>query len=126
MDISMIPFSSLEATEQIMKISPGSRIIGVSIHTQLAYAKKMLQIVAKGYVTKKSSQEEIIKAILEVNDGRKYICDEIKNIISEQMFDDNSGYPNINALTEREMQIINLIKVGCSSREIEVKLQIMI
>jgi DNA-binding NarL/FixJ family response regulator len=126
MDISMIPISGFEATQQIIKISPGRRIIGVSIHTQLAHAKRMLQIGAKGYVTKNSSQEEMIKAILEVNDGTKYICNDKKNIISEQMFDDNSGSPNINALTEREMQIINLIKVGCSSRDIGVKLQIIV
>jgi DNA-binding NarL/FixJ family response regulator len=126
MDISMTPLSGLEATKQILKILPGSKIIAVSMHSQPTYAKKMLQIGAKGYVTKNSSREAMIKAILEVNDGRKYICDEIKNIISEQMFDDNSTSPNINALTEREMQIINLVKEGSSSREIGVKLQIMV
>ena len=126
MDISMTPLSGLEATKQILKILPDCKIIAVSMHTQPTYAKKMLQIGAKGYVTKNSSREAMIKAILEVNDGRKYICDEIKNIISEQMFDDNSTSPNINALTEREMQIINLVKEGSSSREIGVKLQIMV
>jgi DNA-binding NarL/FixJ family response regulator len=126
MDISMTPLSGLEATKQILKILPGCKIIAVSMHSQPTYAKKMLQIGAKGYVTKNSSREAMIKAILEVNDGRKYICDEIKNIISEQMFDDNSTSPNINALTEREMQIINLVKEGSSSREIGVKLQIMV
>jgi DNA-binding NarL/FixJ family response regulator len=126
MDISMTPLSGLEATKQILKILPGCKIIAVSMHSQPTYAKKMLQLGAKGYVTKNSSREAMIKAILEVNDGRKYICDEIKNIISEQMFDDNSTSPNINALTEREMQIINLVKEGSSSREIGVKLQIMV
>ena len=124
MDISMTPFSGMEATQQIRRISPDSRIIGVSIHSQPAYAKKMLQIGAKGYVTKNSSKEEMIKAILDVNEGKKYICDEIKNIVSEQMLEDNQVAPNINALTEREIQIIDLIKEGCSSREIGDKLQI--
>jgi DNA-binding NarL/FixJ family response regulator len=59
----------------------------------------MLQIGAKGYVTKNSSREEMIKAIMEVNDGRKYIRYEIKNIISEQLFDDSVGSPNIDALS---------------------------
>jgi DNA-binding NarL/FixJ family response regulator len=124
MDISMTPFSGMEATQQIRRISPDSRIIGVSIHSQPAYAKKMLQIGARGYVTKNSSKEEMIKAILEVYEGKKYICDEIKNIVSEQMLEDNQIAPNINALTEREIQIIDLIKEGCSSREIGDKLQI--
>ncbi len=124
MDISMTPFSGMEATQQIRRISPDSRIIGVSIHSQPAYAKKMLQIGAMGYVTKNSSKEEMIKAILDVNEGKKYICDEIKNIVSQQMLEDNQVAPNINALTEREIQIIDLIKEGGSSREIGDKLQI--
>ena len=124
MDISMTPFSGLEATLQIRKVSPGSKVIGVSMHSQPAYAKKMLQIGAKGYVTKNSPKEEMIKAILEVSNGNKYICDEIKNIISEQLLEDNPNSPNINALTEREMQIINLIKEGFSSKEIAANLQI--
>lgn len=126
MDISMAPFSGLEATQQIRKVSPGSKVIGVSMHSQPAYAKKMLQIGARGYVTKNSSKEEMIKAIVEVNNGNKYICDEIKNIISEQLLEDNPGSPNINALTEREMQIINLIKEGLSSKEIAANLQLSV
>ena len=124
MDINMTPFSGLEATQRIRKISPGSKVIGVSMHSQPAYAKKMLQMGARGYVTKNSSKEEMIKAILEVNHGNKYICDEIKNIISEQLLDEKEDSPNINALTEREMQIINFIKEGLSSKEIANNLSI--
>ena len=124
MDINMTPFSGLEATQRIRKISPGSKVIGVSMHSQPAYAKKMLQMGARGYVTKNSSKEEMIKAILEVNHGKKYICDEIKNIISEQLLDEKEDSPNINALTEREMQIINFIKEGLSSKEIATSLNI--
>ena len=40
MDINMTPFSGLEATQRIRKISPGSKVIGVSMHSQPAYAKK--------------------------------------------------------------------------------------
>jgi DNA-binding NarL/FixJ family response regulator len=124
MDINMSPISGFEATEKIRKMSPASRIIGISMHSQPAYAKKMLQIGARGYVTKKSSKEEMIAAILEVHAGNKYICDEIKNNISELVLEENKDVPNVNALTEREIQIINLIKEGQSSKEIAVSLNI--
>lgn len=124
MDINMSPISGFEATERIRKMSPMSRIIGVSMHSQPAYAKKMLQIGARGYVTKNSSKEEMIKAILEVYNGNKYICDEIKNNISELVLEENKEAPNVNALTEREIQIINLIKEGLSSKEIAQQLNI--
>lgn len=124
MDINMTPISGFEATEKIRKVSPASKIIGVSMHSQPAYAKKMLQIGAKGYVTKNSSKEEMMKAILEVHQGNKYICDEIKNNISELVLEENKEVPNVNALTEREIQIINLIKDGQSSKEIAGHLNI--
>jgi DNA-binding NarL/FixJ family response regulator len=124
MDINMTPISGFEATEKIRKVSPASKIIGVSMHSQPAYAKKMLQIGARGYVTKNSSKEEMIKAILEVQSGNKYICDEIKNNISELVLEENKDTPNVNALTEREIQIINLIKEGYSSKEIATQLSI--
>ena len=124
MDINILPISGFEATERIKKVSPATKVIGVSMHSQPAYAKKMLQIGAKGYVTKNSSKEEMIKAILEVNEGSKYVCDEIKNNISELVLEENKDMPNVNALTEREIQIINLIKEGQSSKEIAAALNI--
>ena len=124
MDINMNPISGFEATERIRKVSPGSKIIGVSMHSQPAYAKKMLQVGAKGYVTKNSSKEEMIKAILEVQSGNKYICEEIKNNISELVLEENKDMPNVNSLTEREIQIINFIKEGLSSKEIAEQLNI--
>jgi DNA-binding NarL/FixJ family response regulator len=124
MDINMNPISGFEATEKIRKVSPGSKIIGVSMHSQPAYAKKMLQVGAKGYVTKNSSKEEMIKAILEVQSGNKYICEEIKNNISELVLEENKDMPNVNSLTEREIQIINFIKEGLSSKEIAEQLNI--
>lgn len=124
MDINMMPISGFEATERIRKVSPASKIIGVSMHSQPAYAKKMLQIGARGYVTKNSSKEEMMKAIIEVHQGNKYICEEIKNNISELVLEENKDVPNVNALTEREIQIINLIKDGQSSKEIAGHLNI--
>lgn len=124
MDINMSPMSGFEATEQIRKLSPQTKVIGVSMHSQPAYARKMLQVGAQGYVTKNSSKDEMVKAILEVDKGNKYVCDEIRNIITEQLTEKESEGPDIHSLTDREMQIIHFIKGGNSSKEIAVELDI--
>jgi len=124
MDINLPGDSDIDALEQIRNFSPGSKILVISIHSEPGFARKMLQKDALGYLTKNSSREEMFKAIMEVQNGRKYICDEIKNIISEQLLDEKEDSPNINALTEREMQIINFIKEGLSSKEIATSLNI--
>ena len=123
MDINMSPMNGFEATKEIRRISPSSKIIGVSMHSQPAYAKKMLQVGAVGYITKNSSKEEMITAISEVASGSKYICNEVKTILSEQILED-SEKPDVNLLSQREVEIINQIKQGQSSREIAQHLNI--
>ena len=124
LDINLEQDSGLDAVPLIRKFSPGSRIIGVSMHNQPAYAKKMLRMGAKGYVTKNSSHEEMFKAIEEVMNGRIYVCTEIKNILSDQAFQDELKEPSVKDLSLREIEIIKFIKAGMSSKEISSHLNI--
>jgi len=124
MDVNMSPLNGFDATKQIHKISPDSRIIAVSMHTMPAYAKRMLQLGAMGYVTKNSSKDEMIAAIVEVSNGNKYICNEVKTILADQELDENADKGDLNDLSRRELDIIKLIKEGHSSREIALQLDI--
>src|SRR3954464_6123642 len=108
MDINLPGINGIEATQQIRKFSPGSKILGVSLHTQPTYARKMMQKGAMGYVTKNSSREEMFKAIMEVSNGKKYVCEEIKNILSEQVLSGDDQPTGLNTLSHREIQIISL------------------
>ena len=65
----------------------------------------------------------MIGAISEVAQGNKYICHEVKAILSEQILEDNEK-PDINLLSQREIEIIDLIKQGQSSKEIAQQLNI--
>ena len=62
LDINMAPINGFEATKKIIKQWPEARIIGMSINDQPVYAKNLLQLGAKGYVTKDSSRAEVTKA----------------------------------------------------------------
>lgn len=123
MDINMQPMNGLETTRLIRKEIPGSKVIIVSMHSQPAYVKQMMKLGGMGYVTKNSTREEMIKAIIEVHNGKTYICDEVKNILSTKMLGENKG-PDINLLSKREIEIILLIKKGLSSKEVAQKLDI--
>lgn len=124
MDINMTPLNGIEATQLVRKFAPATRIIGVSMHSQPAYVKKMLKIGASGYVTKNSPKDEMITAIVEVDKGNRFICNEVKNILSEQMFEEDAEGTGINALSNREIDVIKLIKEGMSSKEISKALNI--
>jgi len=124
MDISLPGINGIEATAMIKKISPDSKILGVSVHTHPAYVKKMIRKGASGYITKNSSKEEMFTAITEINKGNKYLGLEIRNILSEQALNDEEASSGINSLSSREIEIIELLKKGLSSREIAESLHI--
>jgi two-component system invasion response regulator UvrY len=124
LDINMAPMSGFDVLKMIRKYSPGSKIIGVSMHSQPAYAKKMLRLGAKGYVTKNSPRQEMLEAISEVCNNHIFICQEVKNILSDQLLNNDQVNPDINNLSDREMQIVRALKEGMSSKEIASELSI--
>ncbi|MEP7107153.1 MAG: response regulator transcription factor [Ferruginibacter sp.] len=124
LDINLPPASGLDAVPLIRKFTPGTKIIAISSHRNPAYAKKMLQLGAKGYVTKNSSSQEMLKAIYEVMNGKKYVCSEIKDIISDKMFGDGTGFHDAEDLSLREIEIAQFIKQGYSSKQLAANLHI--
>ena len=126
LDINMTPLNGFDVLKMIRKQSPGSKVIAVSMHSQPAYAKKMLRMGAKGYITKNSPRQEMLDAIMDVYNGNTYICQEVKNILSDQMLNEEDTAAGLNQLSEREIEVINQIRDGLSSKEIADRLAISI
>ena len=124
MDINMSPINGFDATKIILREAPDALVVAISMHALPAYARRMFQMGAKGYVTKNSSKEEFVSAILEVKSGNKFICEEIKNIVAQQELEDGGGHPDMNSLSKREIEVVQLIKEGLSSKEIAKSLNI--
>lgn len=77
-DINMSPLNGFTVTERVLETTPSIKIIGLSVNNQPKYAIKMIELGAKGYLTKTSSLEEINRGILQVYNGEFYICEEIR------------------------------------------------
>jgi two-component system, NarL family, invasion response regulator UvrY len=75
-------------------------------------------------VTKNSPRQEMLEAIAEVSKNQVYVCQEVKNILSDQMLNGDQVNPDINNLSDREMQIVRALKEGLSSKEIASELNI--
>ena len=76
-DINMSPLNGFAVTERIMETTPSIKIIGLSVNNQPKYAIRMIELGARGYLTKTSSLEEINHGIIEVHKGEFYICEEV-------------------------------------------------
>jgi DNA-binding NarL/FixJ family response regulator len=83
-DINMTPITGFEVTENVMKITPGVKVIGISVHNMPRYANRILELGGRGYLTKTSALPEIYDAILQVAKGKIYICEEVKNMMEQE------------------------------------------
>ena len=125
MDINMPGMDGIEATTLIRKYAPGTKVIGVTSFSQPAYARKMMQKGAMGYVTKGSPKAELFEAIAAVAAGRKYLCQSVKNALAQMIFNEDSNR-GINSLTSREIEVAEKVKLGFSTREIAEQLHLSV
>jgi len=83
MDISMPGMGGLEATERIHAGDPKARVLVLSAHEDVMHARRVLELGAVGYLTKRSAPEELIEAIREVARGRVYVEPAIARELAE-------------------------------------------
>src|SRR5437764_9571412 len=81
MDINMAPMNGIDATRIISNNYERTKVIGISIHAEMAYVNKMLEVGAIGYVTKNSSSEEMMKGITYAMNGKTYLCTEVRELV---------------------------------------------
>ena len=77
-DINMTPENGFDVARQLARELPAIKVIGLSVNNQPKYAVRMIELGAKGYLTKTSSLEEITHGITEVYKGNNYICEEVR------------------------------------------------
>lgn len=113
MDINLKESNGFDATEQITNTLPKTRIIGLSLHDDVALVKKFLAKGASGYLSKNTSKEELLTAIDAVMKDELYLGMEIREKLNA-----SSGQLPQSDLTGKEIEIVQLIGRGLTSREI--------
>lgn len=127
LDINMPEKDGIEVIKEFVKKGFPCKIIVLSSHSDLRIIKEMMKLGCSGYLTKKCAGENIIEAILTVNKGEEYFCKAVREKIFSIVTKDN---PKLNKpdlkrnliLTERELEIIILISLEFSGKEISDKL----
>jgi two-component system, NarL family, invasion response regulator UvrY len=122
----MEPLDGFEVLKIIRKLSPLSKIIGLTMRSEPANVKKFFRLGAKGYVTKNSPRDELIHAIEEVNKGNTYICAEVKALLVQKTIGDDSAAPDLSSLSDSELKVLSLLCGGESSKDIAVKFGIAV
>jgi len=121
MDVNMPGIGGVEACRRILQRNPKQKIIVLTVHNEQTFPKRLLEIGAKGYLTKDCGIDEMIKAIKQVNSGGSYIASTIAQQLALSLLPGNKANP-IDRLSRREFQVMLMISQGLTNVEISDKL----
>jgi DNA-binding NarL/FixJ family response regulator len=129
MDLAMPELGGLEASAEILKDLPGTKILILSMYSNDAYVRKAFEIGAKGYILKNAIEIDLTRAVIALAEGGAYMSPGVSNVVIESLkagsFADKSQDP-YERLTLREKEVLQLIAQGKSNKEIAALLNISV
>ncbi len=130
MDLAMPSLNGLEATRQIIRDLPNTKVLILSSYTDEDYVRQVIEAGATGYLIKQTAARELINAIVEANKGNAVFSPEIaKRLRDNCRRNFTNGEPasrNKVALTSRELEVLQLIAEGYANKQIASELGISI
>jgi DNA-binding NarL/FixJ family response regulator len=126
MDIAMPLLNGLEATRQILKAAPATRVLILSAHSDDAYVEQVISLGAAGYLIKQTAAHVLPKAIRAVAGGGEFFSPAIARRLDQQRAADREGPPRQPAsrLTSREVEVLQLIAEGKANKQTAAELGI--
>ncbi len=123
LDVNMPKMNGMQALEKLEKDSPNLKTIVLTIHDEIEYLRRAMELGAKGYVLKDSESDALASAIRSVYNGAIYIQ---PTMAIHLLNDLNPRTPagKKNSLTKREIQVLKLVTNGMLNKEIAIRLRI--
>ena len=121
MDVNMPGIGGVETCRRILQRNPRQKIIILTVHNERTFPKRLLEIGAKGYLTKECGVDEMLNAIKQVSTGASYIATSIAQQLALSLLPGNDANP-IDKLSRREFQVMLMISQGLSNIEISDQL----
>ena len=126
-DVAMKELNGIEATSQIIRNSPHTLVLILSMHSDERYVLRAVKAGARGYLLKNSAGDELRKAILDVYKGQTFFSPSVAALLQHgsAYFNDPGGINDrFELLTNRERQIYQLLAEGNSNKDIANRLNL--
>jgi DNA-binding NarL/FixJ family response regulator len=127
MDIAMPLLNGLEATRQVLKSVPATKVLILSAHNDDAYVQNATESGAVGFLLKQTSGEDVCRAIREVQQGKTFFSPSISKRLHRHhpnSMDRTGACKKAAQLTSREMEVLQLIAEGKANKETAAELGI--
>jgi DNA-binding NarL/FixJ family response regulator len=127
-DISLRNGSGLDLIKTMKVMHPDTAIIVLSMHDERLYAERSLRAGARGYIMKRETTRNVIAAIRQVLDGKLYVSSDMAAYFAEKFVDGKppTGESSIEQLSDRELEVFQLLGQGRETRDIAKSLNISI
>ncbi len=119
-DISLGQGDGLELVRNVHAQHPAMPMLVLSMHDELIYAERLLGAGARGYIMKQAASEQLLVALRQVLSGEVYVSEAVSTVLGQSRPGSavaSVGNDPIGRLSNRELQVLNLIGRGQSSRE---------
>jgi len=120
-DIGMPLLNGMDATSQILKVSPQTRVLILSMHSDETYILRALTAGAKAYLLKDTAENDVLSAVRAVLQGKAYFSP----AIAQTLLEDYIGFlrrrgldDTYDLLTDREREVLQLLAEGKSNKEV--------
>ncbi len=124
LDINMPKKNGIEVLEYIKQNKIPVKVLILTVHNEVEYLLKAVDIGIDGYLLKDSSYDELKEAIDVIISGNTYIQPSLLPALNESMEDYALDKEKIEWLTKRELDVLRLISKGCSNKKISDELTI--
>jgi len=125
LDISMPDRNGIDTLKLIKKERPKLAVLMLSMHPENQYAIRALRAGASGYLTKQSAPAQLVTAIRQVKEGRKYVSPTLAEQLAARL-DDDAERPPHDALSNREYQTLTLLASGKTLSEVALDLKLSV
>ena len=125
-DISLKETSGLELIKDIKVRYPRLPVLVLSMHDESLYAERSLRAGARGYIMKQEATDKVITAIRKVLMGESYISDKMTAKMVDRLVGGTTESSPVNALSDRELEVFDMLGQGHGTRYISEKLHLSI
>ena len=123
MDIAMPLLNGLEATRQIRKDFPDTKVVILSAHSDDAYVEQAAALGAAGFLLKQTSSHDLATAIREVHQGKTFFSPSVsKRVKDRRQKSLDRGEKGGNRLSSREVEVLQLIAEGKPNKQVAAEL----
>jgi DNA-binding NarL/FixJ family response regulator len=127
-DISLKTTNGIELMKHIRVLAPDLPVLVMSMHDESIYAERAMRAGARGYIMKQEASTKVLTAVRTVLSGELYLSDKMKERMLHRFVNNRKeavGF-SMDALSDREMEVFQLIGNGYSTRQIAAKLNLSV